>query len=327
LRVAVLGASSFAGSDFIDLLFRSGDHDVLALSRSAEQPAARGSGPRPRDRFVYRRLDLNHDAKAIAAALDAYRPDSIVNFAAQGELAASWAYPQDFFRTNCVALSALVEHLNGQTYLRRFLHVSTSSVYAAAEGAHSERSPVSPGTPYGVSKAAFDHLLSAYHRNFGFPAQIVRPPNLYGPYQQTFRIIPKAAILLKRGERIELHGGGRALKQYLHVRDASRAIRSVLEHAPSGEIYNIAPDDVVSIREIVALACERLGKEFDACTREVEDRRGQHSGVRIDSTKISRELGWHPQIPLRTGVHDVLDWVERDWPHLAEQSLVYTHRP
>jgi dTDP-glucose 4,6-dehydratase len=328
LRVAVLGSNSFAGGDFIDLLLGAGRDEVLGISRSPEKPpASRAYGERPRDRFVYRQLDLNRDLAEIAAALDAFRPDFVVNFAAQGELAASWAHPQDYFRTNCAALAALVDALSRRSYVQRFLHLSTSSVYASSGPAHTEESPPAPGTPYGVSKAAFDQLLLAYHRSSGFPAQIVRPPNLYGPYQQPFRIVPKSAITLKLGRPIDLHGGGRAPKQYLHVRDASHAILAVLERGATGQTYNVAPRELSSVREIVALVCERLGKDFGTCTREVEDRREQQAGLVIDATKIARELGWAARVPLRSGIEGVVDWVEREWDDLSGRPLVYVHRP
>jgi len=326
VRVTVLGGNSFAGGDFIDLLLGTGAHDVLAISRSPEKTSC-AYRARPRDRFAYRQLDLNRDPAEIGAALDAFGPDWVVNFAAQGELAASWAHPEDYFRTNCAALAALVDRLNRHPYVRRFLQVSTSSVYAAGGPPHTEASPPAPATPYGVSKAAFDQLLLAYHGASGFPAQIVRPPNLYGPYQQPYRIVPKSAIALKLGGWIDLHGGGRALKQYLHVRDASHAMLAVLERGGTGQTYNVAPPELASVREIVGLVCERLGKDFETCTREVEDRREQQAGLVIDATKIARELGWAARVPLRSGVEGVVDWVEREWEDLSGRPLVYAHQP
>ena len=325
MRVAVLGSNSFAGGDFIDLLLGAGAHDVLAISRSPEKSSC-AYAARPRERFAYRQLDLNRDSAEITAALDDFRPDWVVNFAAQGELAASWEHPDDYFRTNCVALAALAGALSRRSYVRRFLQVSTSSVYPSTGPAHPEASPPAPATPYGVSKAAFDQLLLAYHRSSGFPAQIVRPPNLYGPYQQPFRIVPKSAITLKRGGSIELHGGGRVAKQFLHVRDASQAILAVLERGATGEIYNVAPAELASVREIVALVCRRLGHDFAACTREVADRREQQAGLLIDATKITRELDWAARIPLREGVEGVVDWVEREWDAVSAQPLAYVHR-
>jgi dTDP-glucose 4,6-dehydratase len=327
LRVAVLGSNSFAGCDFVDLLLEVGDYEILGISRSPEKPREfLPYARRARDRFVYRQLDLNVDFDEVRVELDSFEPQHVVNFAAQGDDEASWAHPQDFFETNCVALARLIDHLKSRPYLRRFLQVSSSGVYGNAPRALTEETSPEPRSPYGVSKTAADLLLLAYHANAGFPAQILRPPNLYGPYQQLFRIVPKSIILLKRGESIELHGGGQAVRSYLHVRDASRAVLTILERGGTGEIYNVAPDQRYRIREIVAMICERLGKDFDASTREVGDRQGQTSGQDVSSVKIRRDLGWHPQVSLQAGIADVCDWIDREWNELVDQRLLYKHK-
>lgn len=326
MRVTVLGGGSFAGGDFVDLLLAENQYDVLGIGRSAEKPPEyRPYAERSRERFTYRQLDMNNDFAALCSALDAFEPQYVVNFAAQGDEAASWAHPADFFETNCVAVARLIDHLKDRGYLKRFLQVSSSGAYGNPPRLLTEDTRLEPASPYGVSKAAADLLLLAYHTNYGFPAQIIRPPNLYGPHQQLFRIVPKSIVMLKRGETIELHGGGRAVRSYLHVRDFSRAALAILERGESGEGYNVAPEEQHRVRDVVALVCELLGKDFGAVTREVEDRRGQSSAQDLDVTKI-RRLGWTPQIPLRTGIAGVASWIERDWPRLSHQELVYTHK-
>jgi dTDP-glucose 4,6-dehydratase len=327
LRVAVLGSNSFAGGDFVDLLLESGRFDVLGISRSPERaPAFRPYAHRSRDRFAYRQLDLNRDAAEIGSALDGFRPEYVVNYAAQGDDAASWSHPEDFFRTNCVALARLIDHLSGSSHLRRFLQISSSSVYGAPSSTVTETSAIAPHSPYAVSKAAADLLLTAYHRNSGFPVQILRPPNLYGPCQQLFRIVPKSIVLLKRGLPIELHGGGEAVRSYLHVRDASRAALAILEQGATGEAYNVSADELSRVRDVVAIVCELLGKDFEANTVTVGDRRGQSSVTAFDSTKIRRELGWQPRISLREGIGGVRDWIEREWRNLTAEDLAYVHQ-
>lgn len=327
MRVAVLGSNSFAGGDFVDLLLEFGAYDVLGISRSPERARAfRPYGERPRARFTFRQLDLNRNSGEIRSELDAFEPDYVVNFAAQGDDAASWTHPQDFFVTNCVASAGLIDHLKDRNYLRRYLQVSSSSVYGSLPSTSTEEAPLAPRSPYAASKAAADLLLLAYHASFGFPAQIVRPPNLYGPYQDLFRIVPKSIVTLKKGGSIELHGGGEAVRFYLHVRDASRAILAILERGNPGEIYNVSPDEGNRIRDIVAIVCDLLAKDFDSSTRDVADRRDQQSGLSLDSNKIRRELDWSPVISLRAGIEGVRDWIERNWDDLVEQPLVYIHR-
>jgi dTDP-glucose 4,6-dehydratase len=325
--MVVFGSNSFAGGDFVDLLLESGRFDVLGISRSPEKiPALCAYARRPRDRFTFRQLDLVWDRDGLRDALDAFEPHYVANFAAQGDDVASWTHPRDFFATNCVGIAGLVEYFRDKPSLRRFLQISSSSVYPNVPGTSTEETPVAPGSPYGVSKAAADLLLLAYHRRTGFPAQMIRPPNIYGPYQDLFRIIPKAIVALKKGERIELHGGGRAVRAYLNVRDASHAMLAILERGDAGAIYNVAPDGEVSIRDIVATVCDLLGKDFAANTLDVGDRIAQQSGMTLDATKLRAGLGWAPRVSLRAGIESVIAWIERDWNALHDVPVAYAHK-
>lgn len=323
----MLGSTSFAGGDFVDVLLECGRYEVLGIGRSPEpSPAFRPYGARPRDGFAYHQLDLARDFERVRRALDDFAPSLVVNFAAQGDESASWTYPADFFETNVTALARLVDHLKGSSYLRRFVQISSAGVYGGQAGPHKENSRLAPGSPYSVSKAAADMLLSAYYRHFGFPAVTIRPPNLYGPYQQPFRIIPKAIVLLKRGERVELHGGGRTMRAFLYVRDASRAVLAVLEGGRPGGVYNLSPDEVYTIRDIVTIVCDTLGCEFRCSTLDVEERLGQESRVDIVSNRIRDELAWQPKTSLREGIERTKDWVDREWRELASIPLTYQHR-
>ena len=129
--IAVLGANSFSGQDFVDLLLEQPQNRVIGISRSPERSALflKYLQAENRSRFTYHQLDLNHDSRAIMDLLDAERPAWIVNFAAQSEVAPSWDYPEDWFQTNCVALAELINHLRRQDYVQRYLHVSSPEVY------------------------------------------------------------------------------------------------------------------------------------------------------------------------------------------------------
>src|SRR5437763_12513223 len=119
-------------------------------------------------RYRYHRLDINCDLPAILNLLDAERPEAIVNFAAQSEVAPSWEHPEHWYETNCVALAKLVNHLRRPSWLRRYLHISSPEVYGTCLGTVTESHPVNPSTPYAASKAAADLLLSTYVKQFNF---------------------------------------------------------------------------------------------------------------------------------------------------------------
>lgn len=329
MKIAVLGANSFSGQDFVDLLLDDPSHEVLGVSRSPERPALflRYKSRPDLSRYRYVPLDMNRGMDELLALLDAERPEWIVNFAAQSEVGPSWEHPEHWFQTNCVALARLVNHLRRRDYLRRYLHVSSPEIYGSCSGTVREDAPMNPSTPYAASKAAADMLLGVYARQFGFPLLTVRSTNVYGEGQQLFKIIPRTAVYLKLGRRIELHGGGRAVKSYIHIRDVSAGELEILRRGRVGQVYHLSPDRGIAVRDVVRLICERMGRRFEEHTAEVAERPGQDAAYVIDSSLARGELGWRPRVGMQEGLSRVVKWVEDNWSEISAQPLEYRHRP
>lgn len=327
-KIVVLGSNSFSGQDFVDLALTQGKYEVIGASRSPEPPPfflKYRSNPN-NGSFRFYQLDMNQHMSQLCELLDSERPEYIVNFAAQSEVAPSWDHPEHWFQTNTVALSLLVNHLRKQDYLRRYLHVSSPEAYGTCVGRVTENTPDNPSTPYAASKAAADMLLSVYHKQFGFPLLTVRSTNVYGARQQLFKIIPRSAIYCRMGKKIELHGGGHAVKSYIHIRDISRGELAILERGALGERYHLSPDGGVSVREIVSMLCELQGLSFDQQCVSVAERPGQDAAYVIDSAKARTELNWRPEISIQEGLQETIQWVERNWGEITNQSLDYVHK-
>lgn len=324
----VLGANSFSGQDFVDLLLDEPDCQVIGVSRSPERSALflRYKAGRDLSHYRYHQLDMNRDMPALLRLLDDERPEYVVNFAAQSEVAPSWEHPEHWFETNTVALARLVNHLRRQDYPRRYLHVSSPEVYGNCVGVVREDAPLNPSTPYAASKAAADLLLSTYARQFGFPLITVRATNVYGARQQLFKIIPRSVVYVKLGRTVQLHGGGRAVKSYIHVRDVSRAELAILERGEVGETYHLSPDQGVAVRDVVRCICDRLEVPFEQATEIVDERPGQDAAYVIDSSRARSELGWAPLIGLDDGLTEVVDWAAEHWDEILRQPLEYQHK-
>ncbi|MBI5629792.1 MAG: GDP-mannose 4,6-dehydratase [Elusimicrobia bacterium] len=327
-RIAVLGANSFSGQDFVDLLLDEPGREVLGISRSPERPDffLRYKGRADLSCYRYRRLDMNRDMPALLEALDSFRPEAIVNFAAQSEVGPSWEHPEHWFATNTVSLARLVNHLRRQAYLKRYVHISSPEVYGTCRGRVTEDAPLNPSTPYAASKAAADLLLKVYAREFSFPLLSVRATNVYGARQQLFKIIPRSVLFVKSGRKIQLHGGGAAVKSYIHIRDVSRGELAVLERGRTGQLYHLSPDSGVAVRDVVRKICERLGRSFEESTQIAPERPGQDAAYVIDSSLARRELGWAPEIGLGEGVSEVVRWVESHWSLLQGEPWDYRHK-
>lgn len=328
MKTVVLGANAFSGQDFVDLLLDDPANEVVGISRSPERSEVFLRYRRRQDlsRYRYFQLNLNTQMPELLELLDREQPERIVNFAAQSEVAPSWEHPEHWFETNCVALARLVNHLRRQDYLQRYLHISSPEVYGTCVGTVREDAPLNPSTPYAASKAGADLLLETYRRQWGLPVLTVRATNVYGAGQQLFKIIPRTVIYLKLGRKIQLHGGGRAVKSYIHIRDVSRGELAVLERGKIGSIYHLSPDGGFAVRDVVRVLCQRMGRDFAQWTEAVGERPGQDAAYVIDSTRARAQLGWAPQVGLNEGLSEVVSWVERYWDDIRQMPLEYQHR-
>jgi dTDP-glucose 4,6-dehydratase len=258
--------------------------------------------------------------------LDREQPEVIVNFAAQGEGAASWKKSWRFFETNSMALARLAEELQSRKWLERFIHIGTSELYGSLDHPAPEEEPIKPSSPYAASKAAFDMHLLSINRFLKFPMNIIRPSNAYGPGQQLHRVIPKAVLFGLTDRKLPLHGGGRAEKSYIHNRDLGRAIYLVSAKAPLGTVYNAGPKDPTSIRRVVELVADALGMPFEQLCEMSGDRLGQDSRYWLDSSAIKRDAGWEPEIGWEEGMREMVAWGRKYLPELRKLSTDFVLR-
>lgn len=277
-------------------------------------------------RYSYYPIHLNYELDLFFELLDRVRPQVIINFAAQGEGAASWRKSWRFYETNSMMLARLTEELIGRKYVERFIHIGTSELYGSVDRPVTEHEPIKPTSPYAASKAAFDMHLLSIHGVLKFPMNIIRPSNAYGPGQQLHRVIPKAILFGLTGRKLPLHGGGRAEKSYIHSRDLARAIHLVSEKAPIGEVYNAGPKEPTSIRAVVELAAGALGIPFDQLCEVTGDRLGQDSRYWLDSSALKRDVGWEPAISWQEGMSEMVDWGRKYLSQLKTLSTDFALR-
>jgi dTDP-glucose 4,6-dehydratase len=276
--------------------------------------------------YRFRALHLVEQLPAYLAVLDTEKPDVIVNFAAQGEGAASFGeHAHLYYLTNCVALAKLVQELRKRDYMKRFVQIGSSEVYGSVERPTKEEGQFNPSSPYGVSKAAFDKHLEVMHRVHGFPANVVRPANGYCPGQQLHRIIPKAIICALKGERFQLHGGGVSEKCMIHSDDLSRGIMAVIERGKVGEVYNCSPPEPISMRALTGKIADALGVPLEQFVDVAPERLGQDSRYWPDATKL-RGLDWKPVVALEQGLAEMVRWV-RKYPELLTMDTEFRLRP
>lgn len=326
-RYAVLGGDGVFGVHMVKYLLGLSSTDrVVSIGRNQRKPPMYsldvGLGD---ERFAYYQAHMVHEHDILMRILDAEEPECIINFAALA-YATSWEDSYRYYDTNIVALARLTESLRGRDYFGHWMQIGSSEVYGSAvNGPCGEDGPTNPTSPYAVSKLAGDLHLRTYAA-VGFPTNTIRPSNAYGPGQQVYRLMPKAAISALTGRKFPLEGGGLVEKSWLHADDLAAAVHCIIASAPNGEIYNAGPAEATSIRRIVELIGEEVGVPLEDFVEFAAGRVTEDQIYLLDSSKISDQLGWTPTIDLRTGVREMVDWARKNLTDLSQVPQVFSLR-
>ena len=270
-----------------------------------------------------------------------FKPQAIVNFAAESHVDRSIDAPMVFIDTNIKGTASLLEEALAfwQSLARsekekfRFLHISTDEVFGALgeTGLFSETTAYRPNSPYAASKAASDHLLHAWHKTFGLPVLLTNCSNNYGPYQFPEKLIPLMIINCLHEKPLPVYGQGANVRDWLYVDDHCQALWQVLNDGRIGESYNIGGGNELKNIDVVRNICAIMDRaqaqgQWQAVPELitfVSDRPGHDYRYAIDFSKIKNELGWQPGHDYRCGLKKTVEWyIEHEawWQAIQEKK-------
>jgi len=326
-KYLVIGSNSFSGAQFIKHLLEK-ENNVVGVSRSKEindvyLPYKWNSN---NVSFKFYQIDINNQLTALLDILNDFKPEYIVNFAAQGMVAQSWETPQDWYQTNVVGQVKLHDQLRKLKFIKKYVHVTTPEAYGSTDGWIKESFNFAPSTPYAVSRAACDLHLMSFYKAYNFPVVFTRAANVYGPGQQLYRIIPRTILYARLGKKMKLHGGGLSTRSFMHMDDVSSATFKIALYGIPGESYHISTNDTITIRGLVEKICELTNTNFNDLVEVSEDRLGKDQAYLLDSGKLRENFNWHDKINIEQGLIDTLSWVDNNIEVLKNLPADYLHK-
>ena len=324
MRVLVTGGAGFIGSAVVrHLVLERGYHvlnvDVLTYAGNLES-LRQVAGSK---KYSFLRANIC-DRGAVERAITEFRPQRIMNLAAESHVDRSITNAGDFVQTNVLGTFTMLEAARSYWEVLpdreqaefRFLQVSTDEVYGSlgTEGLFSEMTPYDPSSPYSASKAASDHLAKAWHRTYGLPVVLSNCSNNYGPYHFPEKLIPLTILNALHHRVLPIYGKGQNVRDWLHVEDHARALDLISERGRPGETYNVGGRNERRNVDVVERICEVLdslapeGAPRNKLIRFVTDRPGHDARYAIDATKLETELGWRARETFDTGIERTIKW-------------------
>ena len=331
MKYLVTGGAGFIGSTVCRELVYAG-HEVVnldVLTYAADLRSLADISQSPSYRFE--QADVT-DAGALARIFTEHQPERVLHLAAESHVDRSITGPGSFIRTNIIGTYTVLEAalaywagLGGEAKAEfRLLHVSTDEVYGSLgpKGLFREDSAYDPRSPYSASKAASDHLASAWFHTYGLPVVRSNCSNNYGPYHFPEKLIPLTILNALEGLRLPVYGDGSNVRDWLYVEDHARALTLICEHGRLGETYNVGGGNERTNLQVVQAICDLVdemaglrGQPRRTLISFVSDRPGHDRRYAIDATKLRAELGWRAEQDFESGLRRTVQWYidRRDW--------------
>lgn len=313
----VTGAAGFIGARVSELLLAEG-HTVLGIDNLNEAYDVRIKHWRlkrlqPQTAFHFYHNDLCDRPALERLAGEHPGIDAIINLAARAGVRASLEDPWAFVDSNTTGTLNLLE-LAQRNGIGKLVLASTSSIYGAnppyptPEDADSSH----PLQAYAASKKAAEVLCHAYHHLYHIDVTVFRYFTVYGPAGRPdlamFRFVQRIA----EGRPLHVNGDGSQSRGFTYIDDIARG--TILGLKPLGyEVMNLGGHESITINDLIAMIEEMLGRK--AAIEHHPFHPADMMNNLADVRKAKDTLGWQPQVGLREGVQNLVDWylAERDW--------------
>lgn len=300
--VLVTGAAGFVGARLFASLNQHRD-DIGALIHNEKGWRLANVSD---DRII--RCDLT-DFNASSQVVRGFAPRTVFHCVAYG------AYPFEndaslIYETNVASLVNLIRLLSGGP-LSAFVHAGTSSEYGTNCSGPTEDADCRPNSPYAASKAAASQYLRLAGEHDGFPCANLRLYSVYGPLEDTSRLVPTLVNEALQG-RLPPLVDNHITRDFVHVDDVCRAFVQAaicIDSIHHGDSFNIGTGQSTSIGAIAGIARQLFNVKEQPRFGSMENRTWDLSDWYSNPTRANEVFGWRAEIELDDGLRSVADWI------------------
>ncbi len=306
-KALIIGAAGFVGSYLIDHIQKNCIWSISVTKLPHEKIEKENVE-------VY---DLNIlNPQEIDELLAYVKPDYIFHLAAQSSVALSWKNPGLTVDINIKGSLNVLDAVRKLDYKPRVLMIGSGEEYGhirADETPVNEENVLRPGNIYAATKACQNMLSSIYGRAYQMDIMNVRAFNHVGPNQAPVFVVAdfckQVADIEKGWQKAEIRVGNlQAKRDFTDVRDVVNAYVLLMEKGKAGETYNIGSGRAVEIREILNMILGNSAFEIKVTVDPEKLRPVDVPIIEADITKVCRDTGWMPKIPLEMTIRETLDY-------------------
>ena len=305
-EILVTGGCGFIGSEIVKQLSQIGANvTIIDNLSSGKEKYIQGLS---NVKLIIADL-LDNDAVKSAVKDKEY----VINNAALPFIPDSYYIPKKFFDVNVNATISLALAVIKEKKAKRFVHISSSEIYGTARyKPMDENHHTIPQSTYAVSKLAGERVIFTMHKEHNLPAVIIRPFNSFGPNITQPYIIPEIIRQMEKSDVIKL-GNVNAKRDLTYVTDTARVIiLSLVKEGVIGEVINIGSQRSYSIKDLVSLISEIMGKKVSIKVDPSRFRPYDVDTLICNYERATKLLGWKPEITVKEGLEKTIEWAKKE---------------
>ena len=263
--------------------------------------------------FTFARGDLANEA-AVTKLFEDFRPDIVVNLAAQAGVRYSIDNPRSYIQSNIVGFFNILEACRHYP-VEHLLYASSSSVYG-----NQEKTPFAttdnvdhPISLYAATKKSDELMAYTYSHLYGIPATGLRFFTVYGPWGRPDMAYFKFTNKIVRGEPIQIYNHGDMLRDFTYVDDIVRGVENMLCNPPKAnefgdryKVYNIGNNKPEKLMDFIETLEKAIGRE--AKKEYLPMQPGDVYQTYADVTDLIRDFDFKPSTPISEGLGRFAEW-------------------
>ena len=250
------------------------------------------------------------DRLEMESLFDEFRPEIVINLAAQAGVRYSIENPYSYVKNNVDGFLVLLECARNWP-VRRFIYASSSSVYGAGTKVpFSEDDRVdNPVSLYAATKKSNEMMARAYHNLYDIPIIGLRFFTVYGPWGRPDMAPMLFADAITKGTPLKVFNSGNLSRDFTYIDDIVEGVVKVTEgedYDPKRDIYNIGHGSPVNLMDFIALMEKALGKK--ASKEYLPMQKGDVFITYADTTRLKDDYNYSPRTELEEGVKRFAEW-------------------
>lgn len=214
-------------------------------------------------------------------------PDYIINLASIVTAERNLNLFDGLIKTNLKVFLNLFERFKNEKQLKLFIQFGSSEEYGNAVSPFVESVREEPNSPYALVKQLTTNTAIMLQQNYGFPAMVVRPGNLFGPLQHSSKFIPYVIDKLRQNEPLNVSPCEQK-RDFIYVDDFAASINDIMLHYDNavGEIINVSYGESISLKEIIEICKNELKSKSDVNYGALPYRENEMMDLKCDTSKL-----------------------------------------